>query len=131
MVSQKIKISVVSGLIAAVINLPQVYGITNKLLPFDTLKNGCPTSEGRLAHLLVFVLITYLSMKQSKLDEKEIWHNSIFSAVILYFIFSNDIVSIIGKVFGVKLVNNGCVNIYGISVQVVLYILALYGVMFF
>lgn len=126
----KMKISIMSGLIAAVINLPQVYGITNKILPFDTIRNGCPTMEGKLVHLCVFFLITYLSMKRSKLDDKEILNNSIFSAVIFYFVFSNDLVGVIGKALKLNLTSNGCVNLHGLIVQVVLYVLALYGVMF-
>lgn len=127
---KKMKISVFSGLIAMVIQLPQMFTLTNKILPFETIRNGCPTVEGKLFHLLVFTIITYLSMKQSKLDEKEILNNTIFSSMIHYFIFSNDLILFINKIFKLNLVNTGCVNLTGMLVQVCLYILCLYGIMF-
>ena len=127
---KKLKISIFSGLMAAIIQMPQTFALTNKILPFETFRNGCSTIEGKLFHLLVFFAVTYLSMKKSNLGEKEILNNTIFSTMIYYFIFSSDLILLLGKMLKLNLVSNGCVNLMGMTIQMCLYILSLYGIMF-
>jgi hypothetical protein len=127
---KKMKISVFSGLVAAVIQLPQTYALTNKILPLETFRNGCPTLTGKMIHLIVFFIITYLSMKRSDMSDKEILHNSIFSATIYYLTFSKDLILLIDNALKLNLMTNGCVNNKGLMIQTCLYVLCLYGIMF-
>ena len=124
------KISVLSGLVAVIIQLPLTYTLTNKILPLETFRNGCPTLTGKMIHLIVFFIVTYLSMKQSNMSEKEILHNSIFSATIYNFIFSKNLILLVDNTLKLNLITNGCVNSKGLIVQTCLYILCLYGIMF-
>lgn len=130
--SQKLSISLYSGALAGALNLPSVYKLTNKVLPFNTInENSCPTNEGFLTHMVVFFVVTYLTMGGSNMSNNEKLKNTVYSTLIYYFAFSNKLVSVVQDVLGLELITNGCVNYLGLAVQLIIYVGCLYGVMFF
>ena len=71
---KKILISVFSGLIFLLLSKRDTYILTNSILSrwgVITAVSGCPTMVGVLIHTLVFILITWLSMREPDEDHSE------------------------------------------------------------
>lgn len=139
----KIKISIFSSIIFFIVNLPQVYKITNGFLGnkiYDTLTN-CPTKLGLLAHSSAFFLLTFLSMllplfgKNDKKDDgKKLGHkikHSLYGTLIFFFLSSPAAFSIVGSFLGSQYSNkNGCPTLKGILLHSAIYCVSLILVMF-
>ena len=128
---KKISISAGSALMFGVLNLPAVYEMTNRVLPVATMRNGCPTSVGLLVHTFVFLGLTYLTMCGAKMSDGMKLSNTIFSALIFYFLSSKAMYSMVGKVIGSNYSNSsGCHTMSGAVVHALVYCAALVGVMY-
>lgn len=122
--SKKIKISIGSGLLLAFVNNPYSY----KLIKYYN-DNGCSNSFGRLVISLIFVIVSFISMFRSKLTNMVKLRHSIYGGLIAYFIMSPDFYLTISKVITGNVKNN-CLTTQGYIMHVILYILALWGVMY-
>ncbi len=129
---EKVMISAKVGGIFALVSLPQVYGVTNRIIPglYDTGRN-CPTYKGLLLHTLVFFVLTYLSMtgypKPAGLKAKY----SFYSSLIYFFLASPTMYQLTGQLFGRQIAVNGCPTMMGIMLHSLVYVAALTGVMYF
>ena len=66
---KKLLISIFSGLIFLVLSKRDTYILTNSIFSqfgISTAINGCPTMAGVMIHTLVFILVTWLSMREPK-----------------------------------------------------------------
>lgn len=129
---QKIKISVGSAAVLALVNLPQVYKFTNNLLPFNTFNEatGCPTNTGRLVHILVFALLSYLTMSNANVDDGTKLKHTIYSALIAYFVTSPPVYSFVDSLLGSR-TPGSCPTPVRVIVQSLFYAAALTGIMYF
>ena len=79
---KKLQISAGASFLFLIINLPQTYNLTNKLLPWRTTQNGCPTHLGLLTHTLVFFIITFLTMGNAKVKTGIKLKHSLYGTLI-------------------------------------------------
>lgn len=127
--TQKVQISLGSAALLAAVNLPQLYQITNQFIPLQLLKAGCPTTTGRLVHLGVFALLTYLSMYKSKASNGMKLKHTMYGALIAFFVMSPMMFN--HRHLGVKMTNsNGCPTTMGVISHSLLYCAILVGVMY-
>jgi hypothetical protein len=129
---QKLQISIGSSLLFLIINLPKTYELTSlitnlNLFNFDT---KCRTSLGSILHLLLFFIITYLSMTNAKSSTGIKLKHSIYGTLIYYLISSPAFYSFINLLFNSSSSNIECPNIYSIILLSVVYCAALVGVMY-
>lgn len=135
--NQKLSISLASAGLFALINLPCTYNITNKLSN-DLLKtslynteSNCPTNMGLIVHALVFLLITYASMYNTRQPEGIKWKHSIYGALIFYLVSSPAVYSLINKVLGKRFSSDeGCPTKEGVILHSLVYAAILVGVMY-
>ncbi len=125
----KLGISAFSSVLFLVVNLPQTYELTNKILPFETVKNGCPTVAGLIVHALVFYLLSFLSMG-NKVDEATKAKHALWGTVIFVLLSSPLMYTITGKVFGVGISSGGCPTLMGVLLHAIVYCAVLVGVMY-
>lgn len=133
--SQKLAISIGSGVLFTLINLPQTYKLTNGILPLDLYNNNtnCPTSIGLLVHAIVFAVLTFLSMGHDNSYENTGFKlkNTIYATLIFFLISSPTVFSLVGSVLGNWVADaNGCPTTMGVLLHSVVYSLALFGVMY-
>lgn len=124
----KIFISLLSAAVFVVVNLPQTYKLTDKVLPFDTWSESdkSPTDLGRVAHTLVFFSLTLLSMLKSDQDMMVKVKHSLY-ATLIFFAMSSKTFSGLTKPVVKKLVGSDY-EIEDDSVPLVLYNASLYFV---
>jgi len=129
---QKVAISASSALLFAVINLAQVYKLTDQLLPFDTVnKNGCPTASGKIVHALVFFLLTLLSMGNPAKDTAMKIRHSLYATLIFYALSSRAMFQTTARLVSSDIANQaGCPTLMGVVLHAVVYFLAVLGVMY-
>lgn len=131
--SSKISISLFSSVLFTLINYPETYKITNKLLPFNlyNLKKGCPTDVGLVLHTLVFFALTFLSMRNADVETGVKLKHSLYGTLIFYLLSSPVLFSLLSKVLGKGYSSlSGCPTIYGVLLNALLYGLVLVGVMY-
>ena len=121
--TQKLSISVYSGIMLLVINSPYAYSFTKM-----NDGNNCPNITGRLLHMMLFLVLTFLTMPKLKEDTLLKVKRSVYGALIGFFIFSPELCMFIGKY--VNTMNNNCLNNNGMMLHTLLYILSLVGVMY-
>ena len=129
---QKIKISLGSAVLLALVTLPQTYRLTNGLLPIDIYDKAtnCPTNSGRLLHILVFSILTYLSMGRANIDPAIKLKHTVYGALIAYFVTSQPVYALIDTLLGAS-DGGSCPTALRVVVQALLYAAALTGVMYF
>ena len=130
---QKLRISLGSAALFALINLPATYKLTNNLLPFNLYNEttNCPTSTGLLVHTVVFFLVTLVSMSGAYIDQGTKIKHSLYGSLIFFFISSPAMYSFVGGLFGSNFADfNGCPTLYGVLLHAFVYAAALVGVMY-
>lgn len=130
---QKIRISLGSAALFALINLPQTYKLTNKLLGVDLYNSStnCPTNSGLILHSLVFFALTYLSMGNSSADDGIKLKHTIYATLIFYFLSSPAMFSFVGSILGSQVADsNGCPTTFWVLLHAAVYCAALVGVMY-
>lgn len=131
---EKLKISLQSAGLFAVINLPQVYGITNSVIPFINTFNGvtkCPTNIGLIVHMVAFFALTLLSMIGSPKDNMIKLKHTIYGTLIFYLLSSPAAFAAVGSIFGSDFADtNGCPRAAGILLHSLMYCAALVGIMY-
>ena len=128
---KKLQISIGSAVLFMIINLPQTYEITNKIFPWKTISNGCPTHLGILFHTLVFFLLTFFSMGNVKIQTGIKLKHSLYGTLI-YFLLSNPATYyFFSKLLGHQFANSkGCPSVIGVLLHSVIYCLFLLAVMY-
>ena len=127
---KKIEISIYSGLIFLIVNLPDTYKLTSNIFDIKTY-NKCPTKFGLVLHTIIFACLTYLSMYKSKKDIGIKIKHTIYGTLIYYLLSSHGIYYITGQILGKQYANdNGCPTLWGILLHTFLYILLLIGIMY-
>jgi hypothetical protein len=112
---QKINISAGASGIFALLNLPQVYQLTNQFIP----------SEWSLIfHTLVYFVFTFLTMGNVQVNTKEKVKNSVYGSLIFFFAASPIVANLLTSLLGTT--NPNVILI----AQTVIYFLALVGVMY-
>jgi hypothetical protein len=128
--NKKIQISIFSGLIYFIVNLPETYKLTNKILNSYT-DNNCPTLIGSILHTCIFFIITYLSMYKSTKDNGIKLKHTVYGTLIYYFVSSPALYNISHILFGNTISdNNGCPTLLGILLHDIIYIIILIGIMY-
>jgi hypothetical protein len=131
--NKKIMISAGKAVLLVAVNHPWTYKLTNKILPlhlFDE-STGCPTNTGRLVHILVFSILSYLSMWNKDASPGLKFKYTLYGALIAYFITSPAMYATVGSVLGPKVSNaNGCPTTVGVILHALVYGTALVGVMY-
>ena len=130
---QKLRISLGSAALFALISLPSIYKLTNNLFPCNlyNAESQCPTNAGLLVHTAVFFLITLLSMTGADVDQKTKIKHSLYGSLIYFFISSPAMYSLVGGLFGNKIASSsGCPTLYGVLLHALVYATALIGVMY-
>ncbi len=131
--NQKLMISLESAALFALINLPQVYKLTDNILPLNLYNTttACPTNLGLVIHTIVFFVLTFLSMGDiGKKTDIKLKH-TIYGTLIFFFIASPAIFSFVGSILGSWVADsNGCPTLLGVLLHAAIYCAALVGVMY-
>jgi hypothetical protein len=131
--SAKISISFGSAVLFTLINLPQTYKLTNKILPFDlyNLSTNCPTHLGLLVHATVFFVLTYLSMGNSYINPGVKLKHTLYGTLIFFLLSSPAMFSLVGSVLGTQYASvSGCPTLIGVAFNAFLYCFFLIAVMY-
>ena len=127
---KKLQISIGSAFYFLIINLPQTYKLTNNILPWKTTQNECPTYLGLFTHTFVFFIITFLTMRNSKL-KMEIKLKHSLNGTLIFFMLSNPATySLVAGLFGNKIAYNGCPKLTGVLLHTIIYCVFLLSVMY-
>ena len=127
---KKLEISFLSSSVFFLTNLPQTYQFTNKLFPFATEINGCPTNLGIIVHTIVFLILSFLLMLKSKQNIEMKIKNSLFATLIFFLLSNPTTYSVVGNLFNTTKNKWGCPNWLGIVVHTLVYCLFLLSVMY-
>ena len=130
---QKLSISIKSALLFAVVNLPQVYKLTDSVLPINLFNSGtnCPTNTGLLVHAIVFFVLTFLSMSFATARLGIKLKHSLYGTLIFFLISSPAMYSFVGSVLGDQFADsNGCPTMLGVVLHAAVFCAALVGVMY-
>jgi len=131
--ASKISISFGSAILFTLINLPQTYKLTNKLLHFNlyNLHTNCPTHIGLLLHTIVFFVLTYLSMGNPYIKSGIKLKHTLYGTLIFYLLSSPAIFSFIGSILGRQYASAaGCPTLLGVLFNAFLYCIFLVAVMY-
>lgn len=129
--NKKLTISAGSAVLFALINLPQVYKLTQTFTGLNVfnLSTNCPTSLGLLVHALVFFAISYFSMGNIANKGIKIKH-SLYGALIFFLLSSPAMFKFIGSILPNIANSNGCPTLFGIIVHALVYCGVLVAVMY-
>lgn len=127
---KKLQISVAASFLFLIINLQQTYNLTNKLLPWKTTQNRCPTHLGLLTHTFIFFFITFLTMGNSKVKKGIKLKHSLYGTLIFFMLSNPATYSFVAGLFGNQFANNGCPTLKGILLQTIIYCAFLITVMY-
>lgn len=131
--NEKLKISLSSAALFAVINYAGTFRLTDQLLPVDTynMVTGCPTMTGQILHAVVFFLITFLTMGDPRVDTYTKIKHSLYGSLIFFFLSSPAMYSLTGSLIGPQIANiSGCPTTMGILLHATIYCAALVAVMY-
>jgi len=128
---QKLNISIFSGATLGLINLPQTFKMVDSILPLKTIyASGCPNFVGQLLHLLVFAVVSYISMPNKEKSALKLKH-TLYGALIAFFVMSPAMFKLTGTLLGSSISNlNGCPSVLGVILHTLVYVGALVGVMY-
>ncbi len=136
--NKKLMYSLAAAIIFILVSLPQVYHQTDRVT--NTYANGCPTSEGKFLHSVVFFAISYFLMK---ISVKQRWNGMTvvsdahlakyaFYATLLFFVFaSTDAYMLTGRMMGDLASAAGCPTVRGIIVHAIIFMVVLLLTMYF
>lgn len=131
--NQKLTISMNSALLFGLINLPQVYKLTDNLLPQNLYNHmiSCPTNMGLIVHTIIFFVLTFLSMGILKENIGIKLKHTIYGTLIFYLISSPAFFSFVGSILGQQFSNaNGCPTLLGVGLHSLVYCAILVAVMY-
>lgn len=129
---QKLKISLGSAALFALVNLPMAYNLTNNILPTFNKSTNCPTNTGLLVHTIIFFAVTLLSMSRATVDQGTKIKHSFYGALIFFLISSPAMYSFTHGLFGNVISSiEGCPTMLGVLLHAIVYCGALVGVMYF
>jgi hypothetical protein len=129
---EKLGISVYSGILFALINLPAAYAFTNQNVQDGLVDaSGCPTPKGILIHTIVFLVLSFLTMGNPFEETFLKLKYSIYGS-LLFFLFSNPVMySVTSQLTGgLTATESGCQTNIGVLVHAVVYTAALVGLMY-
>jgi hypothetical protein len=132
--NKKLRHSAWAALVFVIVSLPQVYNVTNSVLP--TAINGCPTPVGLLLHTLVFFAVLFFIMKTVTLRDTHkpsglLAKYAFWSALIFFFLSSREMYAVTGSVISGLADSNGCPTLTGVLVHGLVYVAVLVAVMYF
>ncbi len=130
---QKLWISAGSAFLFTLINLPQTYQLTDKLLPLDLYNKStnCPTNIGLVVHAIVFFVLTFFSMGNPLENTFVKLKHTIYGTLIFFLISSPAVFAVVGSLLGNEFADaNGCPTLQGVVLHAIVYFLALVGVMY-
>ena len=119
---EKFLISTGSGLLLCGINSTYTYNFTG------LNQNGCPTSAGKLIHILLFLVLSFLTMPELKKNTLLKFKYALYGSLIGFFIFSPELFTVIGTYMNT--LSNNCLNNYGLLIHTLLYIVSLTAIMY-
>jgi hypothetical protein len=124
---QKLIISLMSAAVFVLVNLPQTYQLTNKILggllgPLSNADGKCATTVGLVVHALVFYLVTRLMMTNAY-SSKKLKHRRALIATLVFVILSSPMAfRLVRSVLGNGIANAaGCPTTQGILVHAAVY----------
>ena len=130
---QKLWISSLSGVLFALVNLPQTYQLTDKLLGnqlFNSLTK-CPTFTGLIVHTIVFFVLTFLSMWGSNINSLAKLNHTITATLVFFLLSTPFAYKLVGSLLGTWVADqNGCPTTEGVIVHAVVYTFIIFGLMY-
>lgn len=147
-VLRKAGYSFIPAVLFFVVSLPEVYnatdnvgtrlGQTDNRLSFDTYDNNCPTSTGKFLHSLVFFLLVWAVMRNSRNNGRMPYKSNgllakyaFYSTLIFFLLSSTDTYNVTGNLISGLTNSAGCPNMSGAIVHGLVYLVILTLVMFF
>jgi uncharacterized membrane protein YwzB len=128
--NDKIKISIGSGVLFAIMNIPQIQSFLGSTL-FNSNTN-CLTNYGIIIQVLIFAIITFFTMGKSSLDTLTKIGHTTYGSLIFFFVANPVTYKLISSLLGAWVSNsNGCPTIQGALLHTIVYIGILTGVMYF
>ena len=129
------------GLMLAVAN-KTTYEFVDKLMGNKGIiaQNGCPTVKGHLVHtviffILIFALMIAFNLATSEQNKKSAWllaKYSFYGTLLFFIVTSTELYKLVGNLTnGATADLNGCPTTNGILLHAGVYLLMLFGVMFF
>lgn len=116
---QKVLISLFSAVLFVLVSLPQTYQVTNfltKNVGQKTVSNGCPTVFGLLLHTLVFVVLSFYSMRDGRPFEEKM-RNSLCGGLIFLALANPMTYKLVRKVLKMVADSDGCPTLKGVLVH--------------
>jgi hypothetical protein len=128
--NDKLRISFGSGMLFALMNIPQVLSFfENSLFNSDT---NCLTNNGIIIQVLIFAIITFLTMGKSKLSTLTKVGHTTYGALIFFFVSNPVTYKLVSSVLGNWVSNQyGCPTLPGSILHTLVYIAILTSVMYF
>jgi hypothetical protein len=130
---QKLLISLGSAALFALINLPQVYRLTNSVSPVSLYNQdtSCPTAAGLIIHAIIFFALTFLTMRNASADTGTKLKHSLYGTLIFFLIASPAMFSVVSSVLGNWVASPaGCPTLSGVLLHSLVYCMALVSVMY-
>ena len=127
---QKLRISAGSGFVFFLMNHPSLLTMLGPELYNSTTQ--CLTNRGVIVQVIIFAILTFLSMRGSYADTLTKISHTTYGALIFFFVSNPATYRVVSSILGENLVNaNGCPTTQGIFLHTLVYIAALVGVMYF
>jgi hypothetical protein len=128
--NDKLKISIGSGIMFALMSSPWILSLLGNTV-INTTSN-CLTDNGIIIQMLIFGVLTYLTMYNSKLDTLTKISHTTYGSLIFYFVANPATYRVLSSLFGSWISNiNGCPTNQGILLHSIVYIFMLVTVMYF
>ena len=129
------------GLMIALAN-QTTYGFVDKLVGNKGIiaLNGCPTVKGHLVHTVIFFILLFALMISFNLSKSEQYQRStwllakysFYGTMLFFIITSTELYKLIGNLTnGATADLNGCPTSSGLLLHSLIYLLMIFGVMFF
>ncbi len=127
--TSKLSISLFSATLFAIVNLPQTYQFTDKLIGAELYNSAtnCPTYLGILLHTVVFFGLSFLSMLGSDLSLGIKLKHSLYGTLIYFLLSSPTVYSFVGSLFGDS---KGCPTTTSVLIHAGIFTLFLVAVMY-
>lgn len=130
----KLKYSVISGLIFLLLSLGFIYSYIDKSLFKNSgvfSVNGCPTFFGHILTTLLFFIIIFLIMLMYDRDNiSSKLKYSFYGALLFYFLSNKELYQTNSFITGLNLSNRiGCPNNLGLGIHFIVYIVISYLLM--
>jgi hypothetical protein len=128
--NDKLKISISSGVLFAIMNIPQVQSFFgNKIFNYST---KCLTDSGVIIQVCIFAIITFLTMGRSNINTLTKISHTTYGSLIFFFVSNPFTYKFISSLFGNWVSNSyGCPSFQGAVLHTIIYILILISVMYF